>query len=230
MKRCKRYIKNATLYEQSSYYSLQEAYSIYKKMKPSCFDESVDVSMILKLESKAQSIRSNVILPNGNGKKLRILLLTDEVDNNNKLKDIYNVDEVGGNTFIKNLLEKKIKLNYDYVITTPKMFPQLKPIARILGQRKLMPTIKNNTVTNDIIDAVHNIRKSHVNIKSNKNGIINVSIGRCSFNCQQICDNFKSLHTHIVRLKDSNRKNIQIKKIFVSTTMSPSIKIKLNKF
>jgi large subunit ribosomal protein L1 len=133
--------------------------------------------------------------------------------------------------FIKDILDKKINLVYDYVITTPTMFPQIKPIAKILGQKKIMPTVKNGTVTENIEEKIKNIQKGQINIKSNKEGVINVSIGRYSFTYQQIYDNFKSLYNHVTKIKDSsNKKTIQIKKMFISTTMSPGIKVKLNKF
>jgi large subunit ribosomal protein L1 len=186
--------------------------------------------MLLKFDSKTQPIRTNLTLPNGNGKKIRILLLIDNGDNNEELRKKYNVDQIGGSLFIKDILDKKIDLIYNYVITTPQTFPQLKSIAKILGPKKIMPTIKNGTVTDDIETTINNIHKGKINIKSTKEGVINLSIGRCSFTYQQIYDNFKSLYNDIIKIKDSNKKNIQIKNISISTTMSPGIRVNLNKF
>merc|ERR1712183_1152990 len=99
------------------------------------------------------------------------------------------------------------------------MFPQIKSIAKILGQKKIMPTVKNGTVTENIEEKIKDIQKGQINIKSNKEGIINTSIGRYSFTYQQIYDNFKSLYNHVIKIKDSsNKKTIQIKKMFISTT------------
>jgi large subunit ribosomal protein L1 len=137
---------------------------------------------------------------------------------------------IGGADFIKDISEKKANLKYDYIITTTAMFPKLKSIAKILGPKKLMPSIKNGTVTDDIKGAVDSIYKGKINVKSNKEGIINFSIGRRDFTYQQIYDNFKVMHNSIVKIKDSNKKNIHIKNISISTTMSPGIKVNLNKF
>jgi large subunit ribosomal protein L1 len=230
MKRCKKYIENTKLYEPSLFYSIEDIYNIYNKMKLAKFNESVDISILLKLDSKIQPIKGNITLPNGNGKKIRILLLVDNGDNNEELRKKYKVDKIGGSVFVKDILDKKINLIYDYVITTPKMFPQLKSIAKILGPKKIMPTMKNGTVTDNIEETVDNIQKGQISIKSNKEGIINLSLGRCSFTYQQIYDNFKSLYSHIIKMKDSNKKNIQIKRMSISTTMSPGIRVKLNKF
>jgi large subunit ribosomal protein L1 len=110
------------------------------------------------------------------------------------------------------------------------MFPELKSVAKILGPKKLMPTTKNGTVTNNIEETINNIYKGKINIKSNKEGIINLSIGRRSFTYQQVYDNLKALYSNIIKVKDSNNKNIQIKNISISTTMSPGIRVNLNKF
>jgi len=230
MKRKKIYTDNTKLYEKSSIYDIEDAYNIISKMKPAKFNESLDVSISLKLDSKIQPIKSDVNLPNGNGKDISILLLIDNGDNNSELKKEYNVNEVGGSLFIKDILEKKVDLKYDYIVTTTKMFPELKSVAKILGPKKLMPTTKNGTVTNNIEETINNIYKGKINIKSNKEGIINLSIGRRSFTYQQVYDNLKALYSNIIKVKDSNNKNIQIKNISISTTMSPGIRVNLNKF
>lgn len=230
MNKHKRYMNNIKLYKQFLLYSLKDAYNLIHSMKPAKFDESVDLSIRVKLDTKTQPIRKDLMLPNGNGKKVRILLILENGDDNTQLREKYKVDDIGGSNFIKNILNKKSNLNYNYIITTPKMFPQLKSIAKILGPKKLMPTIKDGTVTENIEETINNIHKGRINVRSNKNGVINVSIGRFSFTYKQIYDNFISLYNNIIKIKDSNQKNIQIKNISISTTMGPGIKINLNKF
>jgi len=230
MKKYKKYMNNTKLYESSLSYSLKDAYNLIHTMEPAKFNESVDISIRLKLNSKTQPIRSDLVLPNGNGKKIRVLLLIENGDNNDELRAKYKIDKIGGSILIKDILDKKINLIYDYIITTPKMFPQLKPIAKILGPKKLMPTIKNGTVTENIEKTLNSIYKGRISIRSNKYGVINLSMGRFSFTYKQIYDNFTSLYNNIIKIKDSNQKSIQIKNISISTTMSPGIKISLNKF
>lgn len=225
MKFGKTYIKNLTLYESQSYYNIDDAYNIISKMVPARFNESIDISIIVKRDIKKPLLKSNLILPHGNGKKIRILLLINDGDNNVELKKLYGIDDIGGDFFIKNILEKKIALKYNYIITTPKMFPQLKPIAKILGPKGLMPTVKNDTVTDNIQEIITNLYKGKTNIKYNKDSTLNLSIGRRSFTYKQIHENLKAIYMAITATKST-----YIKNIFLASTMSPSIKINIDKF
>lgn len=226
----KRFKKNAKIYDNRKSYSLFEAYKIITNMEKVKFDESIDISLLIKQNSKNSSLKSDVILPHGNGKNIKLLLLLNNGDNNRDLIKKYKINSIGGESFIKNILDGVVPLKYSYVITTPDMFPKLKPIAKILGPKGLMPTVKNGTVSNNVEQAIDNIYKGQINIKSSKEGNINLSIGRCSFTYEQIYDNFKALYNKIVKIKPSSGKNIYIKNISISTTMSPGIKIHINKF
>jgi len=229
MKKGKRYTKNTQFYDRSNHYSINDAYDIIKKMSPAKFSESIDVSLLIKQDTKNSIIKSNIILPHSNGKKNKILLLTTNGDDIS-LKSQYDVEHIGGPACVKDIMERKHAVKYNYVITTPDMFPQLKTIAKILGPKGLMPNIKNGTISNDINDAINNIYNGKINIKSNKEGSINVSIGRSSFTYEQLYENIKALYNKILQIKLPNMKKLYIKKISISTTMSPGIKLNVNNF
>lgn len=225
----KKYQNNFNLIQNNSEYSLNDACNLIKDFVSYKFDESVDISVIVKKDSKHPIVKGSVVLPHGNGKKARILLLVRDGDQNLSLKDKLNIDYVGGDGTINDIEQKLFPLNYDYVITTPDMLVNLKRIARVLGPKGLMPSINNGTVTSNIENTIDILQKGKIYFKSNKNGVINTSIGRVSFKPENIHDNFITVFGSILKIKPSTTKGYYIKSAFLTTTMGPSIKINFAK-
>jgi len=221
----KKYQNNFKLIQNNSEYDLNDACSLIKDFVSYKFDESIDVSIIIKKDTKNPIVKGSVVLPHGNGKKSRILLLTRDGDQNTSLKDKLNIDCVGGNSTIEAIEKKSFPLNYDYIVTTPDMLVNLKKIARVLGPKGLMPSVNNGTVTTSIENTIDILQKGKIYFKSNKNGVINTSIGRMSFEPKNIHDNFIAIFGSILKIKPSTTKGYYIKSAFLSTTMGPSIKI-----
>jgi len=168
------------------------------------------------------------MLPHGNGKKVRILLFIKDGDSDLSLKSKYDVDIVGGHSLIKKIESKTFDLNYNYIVTTPDTLSYLKPIAAILGPKNLMPSSKNETITTNIKQTVEDLRRGRMYIAPNKNGSLNLSIGRKSFKNEWIHDNFKTVHKLLKNLEHASKRKQCIHTIFLSSTMSSGIKIHLD--
>jgi len=223
-KHSKRYISICEKFNFKILYSLKNACKMIKQIDSINFDESIDMSIHIETKNlQAHILKSNVLFPYGNGKKTCILALGTEAE-----KDILKesgADFWGGNDMIKKIESKKFDFNQ--IIATPSIMPSISKIAKIIGPMGLMPSQQLGTVTDNPKETIEIIRKGKVNFRANKNGAINISIGRKTFSENNIYENCNALLVKVLKLKPSNLKGIFIRKITLSATMSPGINIDL---
>ncbi|MEE4215185.1 MAG: 50S ribosomal protein L1 [Bacteroidales bacterium] len=204
-------------------YTLTEAAKLVKEITFSKFDASVDLDVRLGIDPRKsnQMVRGVVSLPNGTGKETRVLVLCTP-DKEAEAKEA-GADHVGLDEYVE-----KIKggwTDIDVVITMPSVMGKIGPLGRILGPRGLMPNPKSGTVTMDIGKAVSEVKQGKIDFKVDKYGIIHTSIGKVSFEPQKIVENAREFISTINKLKPAAAKGTYIKSIFLSSTMSPGIKV-----
>lgn len=210
-------------YDNLKTYSLPEAASLVKKITSTKFDASVDLAVRLGVDPKKsnQMVRGTVSLPHGTGKDVRVLVLcTPDKEAEARAAG---ADHVGLTEYID-----KIKggwTDVDVIITTPSVMGQVGALGRILGPRGLMPNPKTGTVTMDVGKAVTEKKAGNIDFKVDKAGIVHASIGRVSFDAQQLAENASELISTLVKLKPSAAKGTYMKSIYVSSTMSPSVQV-----
>ena len=204
-------------------YSLKEASSLVKEITTTKFDASVDIDVRLGVDPRKanQMVRGVVSLPHGTGKQVRVLVLcSPEVEADAKEAG---ADYVGLDEYIE-----KIKggwTDVDVIITQPQIMGKIGALGRILGPRGLMPNPKSGTVTTDVAKAVKEVKQGKIDFKVDKAGIIHTSIGKVSFTPEQIRDNAREFIQTLIKLKPSAAKGTYIKSIYLSSTMSPGIKL-----
>ncbi len=210
-------------FDKSGIYSIDEAVKIVKEISNTKFDSSVDVDVRLGVDPRKanQMVRGIVTLPHGTGKTVRVLVLcTPDKEDEAKASgaDYYGLDD-----YIE-----KIKggwTDIDVIITTPNVMPKVGALGKILGPRGLMPNPKTGTVTMEIGKAVNEIKAGKIDFKVDKFGIIHSGIAKVSFENQKIVENAKELIQMILKLKPSAAKGTYVKSIYISSTMSPGIKV-----
>ena len=200
---------------------------IIKKVKINCttkFNESIDVSFRLNLKKKKEeiSLRTNVNLPNGNGKKVRVAVLCEE-GKINEAKDC-GADLYGSDNLVNDITNGKI--NFDKLISTPAMMSKMGKLGKILGPKGLMPNPKLGTVTTDIKKTVNEIKSGQVEIKNDKDGNVGFSFGKTKQSNEQLEKNFNAVFEVILKEKPNNIKGNFILSSYVTSTMGPSYKFK----
>ena len=209
--------------EAGKAYTLKEASALVKEITTTKFDASVDVDVRLGVDPRKanQMVRGVVSLPNGTGKQVRVLALcTPDKEAEAKAAG---ADYVGLEEYIE-----KIKggwTDVDVIITMPAVMGKIGALGRILGPRGLMPNPKSGTVTNEIGNAVNEVKQGKIDFKVDKTGIVHTSIGKISFEPEQIRQNAKEFISTLIKLKPSAAKGTYIKSIYLSSTMSAGIKI-----
>lgn len=209
--------------EKDRLYTLSEASKLVKEITFSKFDASVDLDVRLGIDPRKsnQMVRGVVSLPHGTGKEVRVLVLCTP-DKEAEAKEA-GADYVGLDEYVE-----KIKggwTDIDVVITMPSVMGKIGPLGRILGPRGLMPNPKSGTVTMDIGKAVSEVKQGKIDFKVDKYGIIHIPIGKVSFEPQKIVENAKEFMSTINKLKPAAAKGTYIRTIFLSSTMSPGIKV-----
>ena len=209
--------------DSNSIYSLPDASSLVKKISTTKFDSSVDLAIRLGVDPKKanQMIRGVVSLPHGTGKLLRVLALVTP-DKELEAKEA-GADFIGLDEYLQKI--KDGWTDVDVIVTMPSVMGKLGPLGKVLGPRGLMPNPKTGTVTMDIKKAVTDVKGGKIDFKVDKNGIIHASIGKASFDAKKIEDNANELLKTVQKMRPSSIKGTYIKSIFISSTMSPSIRI-----
>ena len=209
--------------KEKTIYKLEDAVDISKKFASKKFDESLDLSIILGIDAKKsdQQIRGVTSLPKMPKKKIRIAVFADG-DDVEKAKTA-GAEIVGGDDLIETI--KKGEMNFDKCISTPKMMVKVSSLGQILGPKGLMPNPKLGTVTNDVVDAIKNVKLGQVEYKTDKAGIIHVSVGKISFSVDEIKKNIEFLLQEIKKKKPETSKGIFIKKFFINSTMGPGLQV-----
>lgn len=215
-------------YDADQTYAVAEASSIVKDISNVNFDPSVELAVRLNVDPRKanQMVRGVVRLPNGTGQDVSVLALVTP-DKEEEAKEA-GADYVGLDEYID-----KIKggwTDVDVVVTMPSVMGKLGPLGRILGPRGLMPNPKTGTVTMDIGKAVSDVKAGKIDFKVEKNGIVHAAIGKASFTADQITENARELLTTLVHQKPQAAKGIYIKSIYMSSTMSPSVKVDTKRY
>lgn len=224
MARSKRYKKALESIDRSKLYALEEAIGIIKDLPDSKFDESVDIAINLGVDPKHadQMVRGAVVLPNGVGKSVRVLVFA-KGDKEQEARDA-GADFVGGDDLAKKITDEGW-LEFDRVIASPDMMGVVGKLGRVLGPRGLMPNPKLGTVTPNVGEAVSDQKAGKVEYRVDKSGIVHCAIGKKSFDAQALVENASALLDVIVKAKPAASKGTYMKKVAISTTMGPGLRI-----
>lgn len=209
--------------EKGKVYTLEQATALVKEVNTTKFDASVDVHIRLGVDPRKpdQALRGTVSLPHGTGKTKTVLVLCPS-DKEAAAKEA-GADYVGLDEYLEKIAGGWTDI--DVIIATPSVMPKLGRLGKILGPRNLMPNPKSGTVTDNVGDAVTEVKKGKISFKIDKFGIIHTSVGRIEFTPEQIQENAKEVLVTLSRMKPSAAKGVYFKSIYLATTMSPSIQI-----
>jgi large subunit ribosomal protein L1 len=225
IKKSKRYQALVKDFDKLKALKIEDAVKVIKDKAKAKFVESFDVSFLLAVDkSKPDSVlRTTVDLPNGNGKKVKIAVICP----NDKIEEAKSAgaDIAGSEDLIETINSGKI--DFDVLVSTPDMMSKVGKLGKVLGPKGIMPNPKYGTVSPNIKKAVSDIKKGKVEIRCDKDGNLNLSIGRVNFEDKKIIENFKSVYDTIEKEKPTGLKGNYIKSIFVTNTMGPSVKLSL---
>jgi len=204
-------------------YTINEAAEVVKAITTTKFDASVDIDVRLGVDPRKanQMVRGVVTLPHGTGKITRVLVLCTP-DKEEEAKEA-GADHVGLDEYVDKI--KSGWTDIDVIITMPSVMGKVGQLGRILGPRGLMPNPKSGTVTMDIAKAVNDVKAGKIDFKVDRYGIVHTSVGKVSFSAEKIIDNAKEFMSTILKLKPSSAKGTYVKSIYLSSTMSPGIRI-----
>ncbi|MCR4422693.1 MAG: 50S ribosomal protein L1 [Spirochaetales bacterium] len=204
-------------------YNIKDAISLIKKVSYAKFDETFEASFNLKLEKK-HSVRSTILLPNSFGKTRKVLVFAK----GQKAEEAISAgaDYAGDEEYIEKI--KNGWLDFDACIATPDMMKEIGKIAKILGPKGLMPNPKTGTVTDNIANAVKEIKQGKLEYKADKAGVVHVMFAKKSMTEEQILENFNQLYQDLLKKRPSDLKGNYILSIYLSTTMSPSVKVDIS--
>jgi len=224
MKISKRHRENKKVLDSETKYELSDAISMLQSSQKTKFDESIDLAINLGIDPKQsdENVRGSAVLPNGTGKSLRIAVFAegDEVEEAKQAgADIVGMDDLAEDI-------KKGNIEFEMIIATPSSMKLVGQLGQILGPKGLMPNPKDGTVTKNIKDAVTNAKKGQAMYRTDKGGIIHCSIGKVGFKSEQIEENYNVLIEEIKKSRPSSTKGVFIKRVTMSSTMGPGIKIK----
>lgn len=214
--------------DRAKRYRLEEAVQLLKQAPKAKFDESVDLAFYLGVDAKQsdQMVRGVVLLPNGTGKKLKVAVFCKgEAE---KTAKTAGADYVGAEELVKKVEGGWI--DFDVVISTPELMKEVGRLGRILGPKGLMPNPKIGTVTMDVAKAINEVKAGRVEFKVDKQGNINVSVGKLSFSEKAICENAAQVIESIAHQRPATVKGSFIKGIALSSTMGPGLRLDLSQF
>lgn len=213
-------------FDKSKSYSIDEAIELCKKLNKVKFDPSIEVHFKLGIDPKKgdQQVRSAVSLPHGTGKTIKVaaFVSSDKVEAVKKA----GADLVGGEDLIEEI-KKTEKTDFQIAVSDMEMMKKLAKIAKILGTRGLMPSPKNETVTNNPVKAVEELKKGKISFKNDDTSNIHAIVGKASFDSQKLIENLNSLIDAVKKAKPASSKGIYIKSLNINSTMGPGIKISL---
>lgn len=212
--------------EKDKKYTALEALELTKKLSKTKFDASVEVHIRLGIDPKKgdQQVRSAIALPHGTGKQIKVAAFVSP-ENQKAAKDA-GADLVGGDELIQEI-KKSEKTEFDVAIAEPAMMKSLSQIAKTLGTRGLMPSPKNETVTQNPAQAVEELKKGKVGFKNDKTGNLHIMIGKVSFSTEALAENFQTLIDAVKKAKPSGAKGTYLKNVSISSTMGPGIKVSI---
>ncbi|MFC1477075.1 50S ribosomal protein L1 [candidate division KSB1 bacterium] len=223
MKKSKRIIDARKKVDVTKEYELDDAVQLVKEMAAAKFDESVEICMNLGVDPRHadQNVRGTTSLPHGTGKTKRVLVLTQ----GQKVKDAEEAgaDFVGLDDYLKKIEDGWF--DFEAVVATPDVMSKVGKLGKVLGPRGLMPSPKSGTVTMDVTQAVAEIKAGRIEFRVDKNGILHTALGKASFDKEKLVENITSFILSVQRLKPASAKGQYIKKITLSSSMGPGVKI-----
>lgn len=222
-RRGKKYQEMAKLVEKGKVYNLKDAIDLAIKSNPAKFDASVEIHARLGVDPRQadQNIRTTIVLPNGNGKEVRVAVFAPlDVC---KAAKAAGADIAEDEEFLKQL--DKGTINFDVLISTPQYMPKLGKYARLLGPKGLMPNPKAGTVTMDVEKAVKESKAGKVEYRVDKQSIVHIGVGKVSFGADKLIENANTFFDSLKAQKPASLKGTYVKSVFVTTTMGPSIAV-----
>ena len=228
-KASKKYVEASSKVEKDNLYSIEEAIKLVKETSITKFDGTVEVAIKLNVDPKKadQQLRGSLVLPNGTGKTKKILVIAKgaaaEAAKN------AGADYVGDTDMIEKI-QKENWFEYDVIIATPEMMPELGKIGRILGPKGLMPNPKTGTVTANPVKTIEDIKKGMVEFKTDSYGNIHTIVGKVSFDETKLAENLTYIINTITKLKPATVKGKFITNISIASTMGPGIRLDKNSF
>ena len=224
MKKGKRYVEAAKLVDSTKAYEAKEALELLEKMPKPKFDETVELHVKLGVDSKHadQQVRGTVVLPNGTGKSLRVLVFAK--GDKAKEAEAAGADFVGAEELVPKI-EKENWFEYDVIVATPDMMGVIGRLGKVLGPKGLMPNPKSGTVTMDVTKAISEIKSGKVEYRLDKTNIINLGIGKVSFGAEKLAENYETIIEAIIKAKPAAAKGQYIRSVTLTTTMGPSIRV-----
>ncbi|MEZ3477635.1 MAG: 50S ribosomal protein L1 [Lachnospiraceae bacterium] len=229
MKHGKKYNESAKMIDRATFYEIEDAVALTKKAATAKFDETVEVHIRTGCDGRHadQQIRGAVVLPNGTGKTVKVLVFAkgDKVSE----AEAAGADYVGGDELIPKI-QNDGWLDFDVVVATPDMMGVVGRLGKVLGPKGLMPNPKAGTVTMDVTKAINDIKAGKIEYRLDKTNIIHCPIGKVSFSEEQLTQNLNSLLDAIVKAKPSTLKGQYLKSITLTSTMGPGVKVSVAKF
>ena len=229
MKHGKKYGEAAKLVDRATQYDPAEAIGMVKKTATAKFDETVEVHIRTGCDGRhaEQQIRGAVVLPNGTGKTVKVLVFAKGA----KLDEAQaaGADFVGGDELIPKI-QNEGWLDFDVVVATPDMMGVVGRLGKVLGPKGLMPNPKAGTVTMDVTKAINDIKAGKIEYRLDKSNIIHVPVGKASFSEEALAENYKALMDAIMKAKPSALKGQYLKSITLATTMGPGVKVSTSKY
>jgi len=219
----KRYSQAREGIDVNAVYALEDAVKMIKERAVAKFDESIEIAMNLGVDPRHsdQNVRNVVVLPNGTGRSVRVAVFAkgDKADEAQGA----GADLVGADDLAEKVTAGQIE--FDRCIATPDMMPVVGKLGKILGPRGLMPNPKLGTVTNDVTEAVQAAKGGQVQFRAEKAGIVHAGVGKASFSNEALLENVRAFVNAVNRAKPSGSKGTYIKKLSLSSTMGPSVKV-----
>ena len=228
MKKGKKYSDSLKLIDRTRQYDPEEAIALVKKTAKAKFDETVDISVRLGVDPRHadQQVRGAVVLPNGTGKTVRVLVIC-------KADKAAEAEAAGADYVGAEDMVAKIQggwFDFDVVVATPDMMGQVGRLGRVLGPKGLMPSPKAGTVTMNVAQAISDIKAGKVEYRVDKTAIIHCPVGKASFDEQKLVENLRTLMEAIIKAKPAAAKGTYIRSAVISSTMGPGIKLNSLKF
>lgn len=219
-KMTKKYKEAIGKYKSDDAFELEKGIEVLKDIAYAKFDETVEVSLKLKIK-KSHTVRDTVVLPNSFGKEKRILVFAKA----DKAKEALEVGAqyAGDDEYIQKVKDGWI--DFDVVIATPDMMKDVGKLGPVLGRRGLMPNPKTGTVTNDIKATIAELKKGRVEFRADKQGIVHIGVGKVSMSKDQLKQNVRTLYDEVLKKRPIDLKGEYIDTLYISSTMSPGIEI-----
>lgn len=229
MKHGKKYNEAAKLVDRAAAYEPEEAISLVKKTATAKFDETIELHIRTGCDGRhaEQQIRGAVVLPNGTGKTVKVLVFAkgDKVNE----AEAAGADYVGGDELIPKI-QNEGWLDFDVVVATPDMMGVVGRLGKVLGPKGLMPNPKAGTVTMDVAKAINDIKAGKIEYRLDKTNIVHVPVGKASFTEEALQENFNALMDAIVKARPSALKGQYLRSITLTSTMGPGVKVSVAKF